>query len=154
MAIHKKVPNPHGGAPIDVTVPTFSYQNTGLADLIVAAWQNGRFAQGGVDVPNLGDALVGPPGGIARDASGKPTQAARDTAKAAVNFFADMDLNSVVVITEAEHDLNYTTTDLDEVTFVLPRSSRVIPAAVSGSPSASDLLETAKCLMACTPNGI
>jgi hypothetical protein len=151
MAIHKKVPNPHGGAPIDVTVPTFSFENSGLADLIVAAWQNGPFAQGGVNVPNLGDALVGPG---SRDASGKPTQGARDAAKAAVNFFANMDLNSVVVITEAEHDLNYTTIDLDEVTFVLPRSSRVIPAAVGGSPSASDLLETAKCLMACTPNGI
>jgi hypothetical protein len=65
-----------------------------------------------------------------------------------------MDLKSVVVITEAEHDLDYTTTDLDEVTLVLPRDSRLAGGAISGAPYAPDLLETAKLLMSCTPNGI
>jgi hypothetical protein len=151
VAIHKKVPVPGGTTTKDVTVPTFSYQNDRLADLIVAAWVNGPFSHGGVSVAKLGDALVGPG---SRDAQGLPKQSARDVAKAAVNFFANMDLKSVVVITEDEHDLDYTTTDLDEVTLVLPRDSRLNTGAISGAPYAPDLLETAKLLMACTPNGI
>jgi len=152
VAIHKKVPVPGGTTTKDVTVPTFSYQNDRLADLIVAAWVNGQFDfGGGVAGPKLGDALAGPG---SRDPAGNPTPTARKTARAAVNFFANMDLKSVVVITEAEHDLDYTTTDLDEVTLVLPRDSRLNTGAISGAPYAPDLLETAKLLMACTPNGI
>ena len=65
MAIHRRVPDPaHSEATRDVTVPTFSYQNDGLANLIVAAWANGPFDFGsGVTGANLKDALVGPPGG-------------------------------------------------------------------------------------------
>jgi hypothetical protein len=151
MAIHKKVPDKNAEAPgatKDITLPAFSYQNDRLADLIVAAWANGSFSHGGVTVQRLGDALVKD-----RDAQGRPTPTARATAKAAVNFFANMDLKSVVVITEEEHDNEYTMQDPDEVVFVLPRVTR-LTAAVSGPPYAPDLLETAKLLMACTPNGI
>ena len=150
MAIKKKVPVRRHGAPAgsstDITLPVFSYQNDKLGALIVAAWANAPFNAGGVNVPHLGDALVD------RDPhTGLPTQAARDTAKAAVNSFAGMDLKSVVVITEDEHDDDYTMQDPDEVVFVLPRSSRV---ATVPAPTAQQLLETAKVLMACTPNGI
>ena len=65
-----------------------------------------------------------------------------------------MDLKSVVVITEAEHDNDYTTSDLDELTLVLPRDTRLSSGAIDHAPSAPDLVETAKLLMACTPNGI
>jgi hypothetical protein len=149
VAIHRRVPDPaHTGATKDVTVPTFSYQNDRLADLIVAAWVNGPFDfGGGVTGPNLGDALTD-------RSAGNPTPTARKTARAAVNFFANMDLKSVVVITETEHDNDYTTTDLDELTLVLPRDTRLTTGAISRAPYAPDLLETAKLLMACTPNGI
>lgn len=153
MAIHRKVPDTRQGAQpgatVDITVPTFSYENDGLADLIVAAWANDKFDfGGGVSGRHFQDALV------ARDSTGAPTPKARETATAAVNFYANMDLKSVAIITEAEHDLDYTTTDVDELTLVLPRDSRLAGGAISGAPYAPDLLETAKILMACTPNGI
>jgi hypothetical protein len=164
MAIRKKVPvRRHGaaaGATADITLPAFSYQNDKLADLIVAIWGNGPFNSGGVNVQKLGDAICFGP--QARDNNtGLPTASARAAAKAAVNFFAGMDLDKVVIITEDEHDDDYTMQDPDEVVFVLPRESRVIPttvipnAAIPPRPTySSDLLETAKVLMACTPNGI
>jgi hypothetical protein len=130
----------------DITLPVFSYQNDRLADLIVAAWANGPFSHGGVSVTKLGDALAGRSGGV-------PTQPARDAAKAAVNFFANMDLKSAVVITETEHDNGFTMQDDDQVVFVLPNVSR-IPGSVGSPPFSTDLIETAKLLMACTPNGI
>jgi hypothetical protein len=134
----------------DITLPTFSYQNDRLADLIVAAWADGPFSHGGVTVNQLGDALVGP---NSRDAQGRPKQSARDAAKAAVNFFANMDLKEAVVITEKEHDDGFTMQDDDQVVFVLPNKTR-IPGSVGSPPFSTELIETAKLLMACTPNGI
>ena len=67
---------------------------------------------------------------------------------------AHLELKSVVVITEAEHDDDYTMQDNDEVVFVLPNSSRPIAIPAFGQPVPAALLETAKMLMACTPNGI
>jgi hypothetical protein len=157
VAIHRKVPDKrpgaNPGATRDVTVPTFSYENDGLADLIVAAWANDKYDFGGaVKGPHFQDALLD------RDTTKPlpypPTAKARDTAREAVNFYANMDLKSVVVITEEEHDNDYTTEDVDEVTLVLPRDSRLAYGALSGAPYAPDLLETAKLLMSCTPNGI
>jgi hypothetical protein len=52
------------------------------------------------------------------------------------------------VITEAEHDHDYTMQNDQEVVFVLPNPERVTPR-----PGQS-LLDTARLLMACTPNGI
>jgi hypothetical protein len=163
MAIRKKVPvRRHGaaaGAAGDITLPAFSYQNDKLADLIVAIWANVPFQGGGVNVAGLGDAICF--GAQARDNKGLPTATARDAAKAALNFIAGMDLDKVVIITEDEHDDDYTMQDPDEVVFVLPRKSRVIPGtampnnAIPPAPVYSQqLLETAKVLMACTPNGI
>ena len=163
MAIRKKVPvRRHGaaaGATADITLPAFSYQNDKLADLIVAIWANGSFNSGGVNTQHLGDEICFGPN--ARDQNGLPTPSARAAAKAAVNFFANMDLNSVVIITEDEHDDDYTMQDPDEVVFVLPRVSRLIPGTAIPHPAippmpnySADLLETAKVLMACTPNGI
>jgi hypothetical protein len=149
VAIRKKVqkrnPHPHGPAfTSEDTMPVMSYQNPGLADLIVKAWANGPFNAGGVNVQHLGTALMD------RDPhTGLPTQQARDTAKAAVNTLANLALTNVVVISEAEHDDDYTMQDDDEVVFVLPNDTRVVPGA-----GPNQLLETAKLLMACTPNGI
>jgi hypothetical protein len=53
--------------------------------------------------------------------TGLPTTLARNTAKAAVNAMANMDLKSAVVITEDEHDDDYTMQDPDEVVFSLIR---------------------------------
>src|ERR1043166_8369779 len=87
----------------DITLPAFSYQNDRLADLIVAAWRNEQFPVSGTNHA-LGDALLdrNPPN------TGPPTTLARDAAKAAVNFFANMNLKEAVVITEQEHDNGFT----------------------------------------------
>jgi hypothetical protein len=61
---------------------------------------------------------------------------------------AGFDLTRAVVITEAEHDSDYVMQSDDEIVFVLPNKNRV------GSVSSKNILETAKLLMACTPNGI
>lgn len=53
-----------------------------------------------------------------------------------------------MVITEAEYYAGYTMSDPDGVVFVLPNGTR---ADMTGGHS---LLEVAKLLMACTPNGI
>jgi hypothetical protein len=146
-----------GGAIVattDLTMPVMYYTNDGLRDLIVAAWMNGPFSytndQGQqINEPNFGDALID------RDRrTNLPSQRAKDAAKAAVNSMAHLELKSVVVITEAEHDDDYTMQDNDEVVFVLPNSSRPIAIPAFGQPVPAALLETAKMLMACTPNGI
>jgi hypothetical protein len=62
---------------------------------------------------------------------------------------AGYDLKCAVVITEEEHDNDYTMQKPNEVVFVLPNRNRV---KSFGDPAR--LLDTAKLLMACTPNGI
>jgi hypothetical protein len=56
-------------------------------------------------------------------------------------------LKRAVIISEDEHDRGYTMEFEDDVVFVLPRKSRL-------GAGGANLLETAKLLMACTPNGI
>jgi len=139
MAILKKVPvrgpgpGPGAGpgaanATRDVTMPSFSFPPTdALAQVIVDLWAN--------------------PGQILdRDGAGNPTNGAVAEATAKIQA-AGFDLERAVIITEQEHDDDYTMQDPDEVVFVLPRDSRVIDRS-------THLLETAKLLMACTPNGI
>jgi|SRR5450830_246978 hypothetical protein len=58
-------------------------------------------------------------------------------------------LKSPVVITEADYYNGYHLQDPDGVVFVLPNQPRTMAA-----PQGQTLLETAKLLMACTPNGI
>ena len=128
MAIRKKVHiKAHPGQTKDVTIPALGYEPTdGLAQVILEAWAN--------------------PGNLLqRDNNGNPTQASVNEATAKIND-AGFDLKRAVIITEEEHDNDYTMQDSDEVVFVLPNKSRAV--------AATHLLQTAKLLMACTPNGI
>ena len=143
MAIRKKVKFRAAGANFDtvseVTTPSFSYSNDGLAQLIVNAWTQPNFKS---------QLLERNPG------TGRPTNNAVKAATEAVNSLGDFSLKRAVVISEAEHDGNYTMEDDDEVVFVLPNESRQPAPAPAPAPSPADLLRTAKLLMACTPNGI
>jgi hypothetical protein len=60
-------------------------------------------------------------------------------------------LENPVVITEDQYNNHYKMRDENEVIFVLPNETRV---AADDAPGEVDLLETAKLLMAITPNGI
>jgi hypothetical protein len=130
MAIHKKVPDhTHPGEAKHLVLPAFSYQPTDeLAQLVIDAWAN--------------------PGSLLdRDPKTKlPTKGAVDEATRRINA-AGFDLTRAVVITEAEHDNDYIMQSDDEIVFVLPNKNRIKAAP-------PHLTETAKLLMACTPNGI
>jgi hypothetical protein len=121
----------------DITVPEFAMPPDavpGIAQVIVDIWQQTK--------PNLDKIISGRAGGVA-------TQPAVDQATAAINAaYPNFKLNRVVIISETEHDNGYTAEEND-VVFVLPNKERV--ADLTTSPS---LLNTAKLLMACTPNGI
>ncbi len=130
MAIHKKVPDKkHPGKDKHLVLPAFSFAPTdGLARMIVDAWAN--------------------PGHLLeRDPNTHlPTQRAVHEATARIKQ-AGFDLERAVVITEVEHDSDYVMQSDNEIVFVLPNKDRV------ASPT-KNLLDTAKLLMGCTPNGI
>jgi hypothetical protein len=131
----KGPPGP-GDAATDATIPTFSFApNDGLAELIVQAWSNEDFRKKLLE----------------RDTQDpkKITDAAVKAATDAVNA-AGFNLRRAVVISEREHDQNYRMQDPNEVVFVLPDIERLKTTFVSGK----SLLDTARLLMACTPNGI
>ena len=133
MAIHKRVDDPaHPGEQKHLVLPAFSFDPTdGLAQLVVDAWNDTR----------LRNKL------LERDRKTKlPTSRAVKEATSRVKK-AGYDLTRAVIITEAEHDSDYVMQSDDEIVFVLPNKNRV------ASPAAN-LLDTAKLLMACTPNGI
>lgn len=114
-------------------MPVFAYgPNDGLAQIIVDAWSH----------PNFQSLLLD------RDKTNPkiPTAAAVQAATLAVNA-AGFNLTRAVVISESEHDNDYEMVEDNEVVFVLPNGNRVFPSGRS-------LLDTAKLLMACTPNGI
>jgi hypothetical protein len=116
-------------------VAIFSYApNDSLAQMIVDAWVDSDFR----------DQLTGP---SARNADGSATDNARNSARASLAA-RGIYLKSAVVITEDEYDNGYTLDDADEVAFVLPNQTRVTPR------SGQSLLDTARLLMAATPNGI
>ena len=121
----------------DMTVPQFSMPATavpGIAQVIVNAWQNH---------PDLNKILERNTTGANK---GMATDDAVSQATTAINAaLPGYSLKSAVIISEAEHDSGYTMETEDEVVFVLPNFARV---------SGANLLETAKLLMACTPNGI
>jgi hypothetical protein len=122
-----------GGVPSDVTIPSFSFSpNDGLAELIVQAWT----------IKDFRDLL------LQRNAQ-LPTDLAVKTATDAVNA-AGFNLKRAVVISEKEHDADYTMQTPTEVVFVLPDFERLGTSFVPGE----SLLDTARLLMACTPNGI
>ena len=135
MPIKKPLPPAAGAPPGTITMPAFSFApNDGLARLIVDAWENAAFR----------DQLLerNPPG------SKIPSAAAVQLATSSVNERCGFNLKRAVVISEKEHDSDYTMQDPDEVVFVLPNDTRL-----KTYPSSS-LLETARVLMACTANGI
>lgn len=116
-----------------VTVPAFSYgPNDSLAQMIVDAWVDQNFR----------DSL------LEREAD-KITVTAAAARQANVALAGrGIYLQRAVVITEEEHDNDYMMQHPNEVVFVLPNQDRVTPR-----PGQS-LLDTARLLMACTPNGI
>ena len=124
---------------LEMTVPEFAMPPDavpGIAQVIVDIWQN----KPGLD--KIFDRnQTGPHKGMA-------TQDAVDQATAAINAAAPgFNLKRCVIIKESEHDDGYTMEDPDDVVFVLPNSERVV---LTGA----NLLNSAKLLMACTPNGI
>jgi hypothetical protein len=132
MAIKKMVQAPGvDKVSLEVTVPTFSFESAGLAELIVEAWTK----------PDFRNKL------LERGPDMKVTAGAAEAATKAVNE-RGFNLKRAVVITENEHDHHYMMQTTDEVVFVLPDASRIANA------QSNALLETARLLMSCTPNGI
>jgi hypothetical protein len=133
VAIHKHVAS--GGAASTIPVPDFSFSpNDSLAQMIVDAW---------VD-PTYQASL------LQRDPTGNVTDAAALLARVSLAE-RGIYLNRAVVISEDEYNNDYTVPPAhtnDELVFVLPNASRVTPR-----PGQS-LLDTARLLMAATPNGI
>ncbi|HUL88545.1 MAG TPA: hypothetical protein VLU23_10230 [Pseudolabrys sp.] len=111
----------------DVKVADFSYQSDKLAEIITLAWiNNGNYA-------------------------GQLTDHTTNFAKTELENRAGIKLKNPVVLTEDEYNDGWQMVGDDEVIFVLPDVSRVKKTAADTSAS---LLETAKMLMACVPNGI
>ncbi len=113
-------------------VAIFSYgPNDSLAQMIVDAWVDADFKKQLTD----------------RNTNGIATDLAKNVARSSLAA-RGIYLKSVVVITEDEYDKDHVLNDADEVALVLPNLSRVTPR-----PGQS-LLDTARLLMAATPNGI
>jgi hypothetical protein len=119
---------------LEMTVPEFAMPPDavpGIAQVIVKAWN------GDASLSNIMDRVTtGPTKGVATITA---VQQATDAINAAAPGF---NLKRAVIISEHEHDDGYTMEF-----FVLPRKERV-------NLTGSHLLESAKLLMACTPNGI
>ena len=123
---------------LEMTVPEFAMPPDavpGIAQVIVDAWQGKPSLNKILERTNPG------PQGVATTIA---VQQATDAINAAAPGY---NLKRVVIITEDEHDRGYTMETENDVVFVLPRQSRV-------DTGGANLLETAKLLMACTPNGI
>jgi hypothetical protein len=118
-------PAPTMGDPPE-RVADFSYQNDALAELIVKAWTE----------PPFRNQLV------------NGTPAVRMNNARTVLAARGINLTNPIVLTETEFNEGWDRDVVDQVVFVLPDPSRATMTA--GTP----LLETAKLLMACTPNGI
>jgi hypothetical protein len=123
----------------EITVPEFSMPDSavdGIAQVIVNAWN------GDASLNKIMDRITsGPKKGMA-------TQDAVTQATAAINAAApNYNLRRAVIISEKEHDDGYTMEDENDVVFVLPNKGRIVSTG-------GNLLNTAKLLMACTPNGI
>jgi len=120
--------NPHDP---DVKLADFSYSSTEIADkIIVRAWTNAGFRDGLVaDAPNSTVTM---------------DQRITNARNALQALNPPINLTNPIVLTEVEYDQGWEMDNDDQVVFVLPKMSR----------QANDLLETAKLLMACVPNGI
>jgi hypothetical protein len=136
VAIHKKGHRGNNQQDSLTALPAFSYPADKIAPIIVTLWGNTQRV-------------------LDRDNKGNPTQGALDDAKTLFNTTTgpnptNYNLVRPVVITEEEHDNDWYTQDDTEVVFVLPNKPRIDFAHSSDAQK----LETAKLLMACTPNGI
>jgi hypothetical protein len=127
----------HGGGPADDNnlvdkVADFSYESDALAQLVVEMW-----------LGQHGNLLAAP----------LPTNWAQRAANAKAAFAAKgVYLEQPYVVTEAEYDAGISLADIglnNGIVFVLPSQAR---ATTASAPLG--LLETAKMLMAVTPNGI
>ena len=122
----------------DITTPDFQLAPDavpGIADAIVKIWTGAAGTDKIMDRTNPG-------------ANGVATRDARDQATALINAAAPKyNFLRCVIISEFEHDRGYTMEDENDVVFVLPNPGRINPAG-------ANLLNSAKLLMACTPNGI
>ena len=122
-------------AQLEDKVADFSYQNDSLAQLIVDMWTGAH-----------ADLLKAP----------TPTDYGPRSANAKAAFAArGIYFKQPIVITEDEFEAGFSLADAgltvaEGVVFVLPRDARVTGATTPAGP----LLETAKMLMAITPNGI
>jgi hypothetical protein len=108
-------------------VADFSYQNDSLAEMIVNAWTDASFR----------NSL------LAKAPDGTSPNAKAELANRGIY------LANPLVITEAEYENGHRVQDRNAVVFVLPD-----PARITAAPAGQTLLETAKMLMAVTPNGI
>jgi hypothetical protein len=124
---------------LEMTVPEFAMPPDavpGIAQVIVNAWNSDASLD-----KILKRETSGPNKGMA-------TQEAVDQATKAINEASPkFNLKRAVIISEDEHDSGYTMQTENDVVFVLPNKDR---ADLTGA----NLLNTAKLLMACTPNGI
>jgi hypothetical protein len=124
---------------LEMTVPEFAMPPDavpGIAQVIVDAWNNDA------SLNKILDRIQsGPKKGMA-------TPDAVAQATTAINAAAPkFNLQRAVIITEDEHDGGYTMETVNDVVFVLPNKDRAVLTGAS-------VLNTAKLLMACTPNGI
>ena len=127
--IYKHSPTAGGtGTDEEQRVAEFSYQNDALADLIVKAWTDKPF----------------------RDSLTKQSNTEAQRSQTAKDALDDrgVHMTKPIVITEDEYYQGYTMADDAGVVFVLPDPAR------ADIGSGGSLLEVAKLLMACTPNGI
>jgi len=121
----------------ELTVPEFAMPSDavpGIAQVIVDIWQQTK--------PNL-DKITERTNGVAS------TTAITQATNAINAAYPTFKLAQVEIITEDEHDNGYRTDNENAVVLVLPNKERVKDTNDSGS-----LLNSAKLLMACTPNGI
>jgi hypothetical protein len=132
--IHRK----RGSA--DITIPDFELDPDavpGIAQVIVDIWQQ--------TLPNLDKVLervtTGAKKGMATTTAVQQATAAINAATPHYNFLR------CVIISEEEHDNGYTMETENDVVFVLPNQGRI-------DTGGGNLLDSAKLLMACTPNGI
>ena len=122
----------------ELTVPEFAMPPDavpGIAQVIVDIWQQTK--------PNLDKIVTDRVNGVAS------TTAITQATNAINAAYPTFKLAQVEIITEDEHDNGYRTDNENAVVLVLPNKERVKDTNDSGS-----LLNSAKLLMACTPNGI
>jgi hypothetical protein len=126
--IYKHKPGSGPGNKADVKVADVSYQNDEIAALIVRAWN---------------DQPAGFRNSLLTGTNVQRTAAAQGALQSLP--LRPIGLASPIVITEDEYNDGWESDNDEQVVFVLPNAAR---------QSGVNLLETAKLLMACVPNGI